>query len=143
MRPGGSEMTWTDLYPAAAGELLEAVDAGPVVVTGLPGSGRADLVHEVLAGRHVVELDALAAATGDGLRQDATRAVIRAFAGDGAGRELKLAVARTFGPDAPDALAVAQGKTGVAWPTAAIFEALPSEVALLVHDAHLLHAPWA
>ncbi|MEA2407209.1 MAG: hypothetical protein QOE69_1328, partial [Thermoleophilaceae bacterium] len=70
---------WTELYPRSTDELEEAMD--PVVLTGLPGSARAELVREALAAKRTVELDALEAAAPGNLRQDAVRAVVDSIAG--------------------------------------------------------------
>jgi hypothetical protein len=134
---------WTELYQGAAADLLEALNSGPVVLTGLPGSGRAEFVREILLADRVVELAALDAGTAAGLRQDAVRAAIDAIAGNAPGADVRRALASAFGARAADALAIAEGRKKGTLPFSEIFAAIPSQAAVIVHDAHLLEAPWA
>ena len=138
---------WTDLYPVASDELAEAFLTGPVVLSGLPGAGRAPLVSDVIGERPIVQIRPLQAATAAGLRIDTLNAILQAITPATGGamsrRDFNRLVVGAFGPRAERALAIANDPAAPALPIAEIFEALPGDAALVVHDAHLLAAPWA
>ena len=133
----------TELYAGVTDEFVEAVGIGPVVLTGLPGAARADFVQYALLGSHRAELDPLNAGTAAALRQDALSTIVDSVAGSGPRRDWHRALVQAFGGRAGDALALTQGNDAITFSFAEIFRAMPSHTALIVHDAHLLAAPWA
>jgi hypothetical protein len=139
--------TWTEIYGGQSERVRAAVDLGPVVIAGVPGSGRTALATEVAGQRKCLEIWPHSAGTAEGLRQDVTRSILRAVAGEDtsslASSEYALRVASAFGSRAPAALALGSGEGQSDLTLSEVLEGIPSDVLILIHDAHLLADVWA
>lgn len=139
--------TWAEVYRREVGRARDALDAGPVVLSGVPGSGRAALAGELDPDRPVLVLDPFRAATAEGLRADLLRAVLEllerlATASDSV-QPFEVLVSRAFGSKAGPALAARERHEDGALSLAEILDAVPEQATIVVRDAHLLAEDWA
>lgn len=127
--------------------MRDALDAGPVVLSGVPGSGRAGLARDLEPGRPILELDPLRAGTAEGLRVDLLRAVLdlleRLGRDSSPTQSFEVLVTQAFGANARAALAAAERHEGASLSLAEILEAVPQLATMVVRDAHLMTEDWA
>jgi hypothetical protein len=135
--------TWADVYGRQARDLRSSLETGPVVLAGVPGSGRSALAAEIASDRRQVRLRLSMAGTPAGLRQDAVHEVLRFLTAPGDPEDFETRVAKAFGVRAPDALALARGKHDTRLSFAEIVDAIPSESCVVVHGSPLLASSWA
>jgi hypothetical protein len=140
-------MDWTELYGRQARDLRNALEVGPVVLAGVPGSGRSSLAADIAGGRRLLRLQPGIAGTAATLRQDTARDLLRVLAeresARGEHEDFEARVAEAFGARAPEALALARGKHDAELTFADVVDGIPSEACVVVHDSHLLAGAWA
>jgi hypothetical protein len=123
--------------------LCLALESGPLVLTGLPGSGRAPLVKELAGHGPVVEVRPRQAGTLAGLKIDLLNELLEvsaAFAEATTQQDFRRLVAIVFGPRAAEVLATADRGEASDLSIAEILAGLPAGATVIVHDAHLLSA---
>jgi hypothetical protein len=134
---------WTELYSDTATYVADALEDGPLVLSGLPGSGRAPLVRELSGNGPIIEIRPRAAATLAGLKLDMLNSLLGAFAtfpDPTTPRDFNRFVAAAFGRRAQDILTgVTRGDTS-GLSIAEILAGLPANATVVVHDAHLMPA---
>ena len=127
--------------------MRDALEAGPVVFSGVPGSGRADLARDLEPGRPILELDPLRAGTAEGLRVDLLRDLLdlleRLATASSSTQSFEVLVTQAFGSNAGAALTAAERHDGGSLSLAEILEAIPEQATMVVRDAHLMAEDWA
>jgi hypothetical protein len=133
---------WIELYSDVAAYIADALEEGPLILSGLPGSGREPVVRELSVGGPIVEVRPREAATLAGLKLDMLNAVIGAFATvpDPTPRDFNRFVATAFGRRARDVLTGLERGDPSGLSIAEILAGLPPNATVIVHDAHLLPA---
>jgi hypothetical protein len=134
---------WTDLYGGTAQDVADALESGPLVLSGLPGSGRAPLVEELAGRGPVVHVQPRQAGTLAGLKIDMLNELLEvsaAFAEATTQQDFQRLVATVFGPHAAEVLATVDRGEASKLSIAEILTGLPAGATLIVHDAHLLSA---
>jgi hypothetical protein len=139
--------TLTEIYGAQAEEAREAMDFGPLVLSGLPGSGAHRLALELLDDGAPIQIVPRRAATSDGLRFDLARSILRFLALHSGGAtpygDFELRVTKAFGSRAREALRLGEGEDAPDLSLTEIAMAIPGDAAVVVSDAHLLAQKWA
>ena len=136
----------SEIYGGLADDAREALAAGPIVVSGAPGSCRTELAADIHSDQQLLELRPARAGTAAGLRVDVARELLRFLDREspGAGpKQFRARLAEAFGPKAGSALASAGGVPGPGLSLADIVDGIPPHALVVVHDAYLLSEPWA
>lgn len=134
---------WTELYGGTARDVAEALETGPLILSGLPGSGRAPLVHELARDVPVIEVRPRRAGTLAGLKLDLLNEILEAsaaFAEATTRQDFARLVAIKFGPRAAEVLATVERGEASELSMREILAGLPARATVVVHDAHLLPA---
>jgi hypothetical protein len=134
---------WVELYPGPAADIGDALAEGPVVVSGLPGSGRAPVVRELLGDHPIIEIRPCQAGTLGGLTLDLLNSLLFAFSTfpePGTPRDFNVFIATAFGRSAQDVLDGLKRGDASQLSMSQLLAALPPRAGVIVHDAHLLPA---
>jgi hypothetical protein len=139
-------MMLSEVYGGQAEDMRDALSAGPVVLSGVPGSCRAELTADLHPASPRLELRTARAGTAAGLRVDTARALLRFIdqsSAETSPRQFRALLAEFFGGKAQSAVAAAKGTRGSAMSFAEIIDGVPPQALVVVYDAHLLAEPWA
>lgn len=134
---------WVELYGGTAEHVAGALGSGPLVLAGLPGSGRAPLIRELAWDGPVVEIRPRQAATPAGLKLDVLNEILEvaaAWAEATTREQFQRLAATIFGSRVGDVIAAVERGEPVGLSMAEVIAALPDRAHVIVHDAHRLPA---